>query len=140
MAEFGKLNFSVALNPTSAFPLDARCYFNSLALAKAAAATAERVGSKNTVYYYGQRLMVDLLDGTTPKWYIIQSDGSLLEEGSTLIGGATFTTDSTLTLDTDNNVLKVNTTEKIEPGNALPVTSNAVYNQVGVIGDLLETI
>lgn len=139
MADYGKLNFSVALNPTSAFPLDARCYFNSLALAKAAAATAERVGSKDTVYYYGQRLMVDLLDGSTPKWYIIQSNGTLIEEGLTLIGGASFTTDKTLTLG-DDDVLKVNTTEKIEPGNMLPVTANAVYNQIGVVDDLLETI
>lgn len=137
--EFGKLNFSVAFNPTSAFPLDARCYFNSLALAKAAAATAERVGSKNTVYYYGQRLMVDLLDGSTPKWYIIQSDRTLIEEGKTLIGGASFDTDQTLTLGADN-VLKVNVTEKIEPGNMLPVTANAVYNQIGVVDDLLENI
>ena len=139
MADFGKLNFAVALNPTSAFPLDARCYFNSLALAKAAAATAERVGSTNTVYYYGMRLMVDLLDGSTPKWYIIQADGTLLDEGQTLIGGGTsFTTDETLTM--KDSVLKVNTTEKIEPGNMLPVTANAVYNQIGVVDDLLETI
>lgn len=139
MADYGKLNFSVALNPTSAFPLDARCYFNSLALAKAAAATAERVGSKNTVYYYGQRLMVDPLDGTTPKWYIIQADKTLVEDDKTLIGGATFDTDKTLTLG-DDNVLKVNVTEKIEPGNMLPVTANAVYNQIGVVDDLLESI
>lgn len=83
MADFGKLNFSVAFNPTSAFPLDARCYFNSLALAKAAAATAENAGSTNTVYYIGQKLLVD--DGTTAKWYIIQPNKTLLEEG---VGGS----------------------------------------------------
>ena len=33
MAEFGKLNFSVSFNPTSAFPLDARCYFETLTAA-----------------------------------------------------------------------------------------------------------
>ena len=27
--DFGKLNFSVSFNPTSAFPLDARSYFES---------------------------------------------------------------------------------------------------------------
>ena len=31
MADFGKLNFSVAFNPTTAFPLDARYYFATLA-------------------------------------------------------------------------------------------------------------
>lgn len=142
MAEFGKLNFSVALNPTSAFPLDARCYFNSLALAKAAAATAESVGSTDTVYYYGMKLMVDLLDGTTPKWYIIQADGTLKEDStSTIINGEgfTFSTDSTLTLD-ENNVLRVNTTNKIEANNMMPVTSHAVHEQIGNIDDLLEDI
>ena len=39
---FGKLNFSTSFNPTSAFPLDARCYFENLASAQAAAATAGR--------------------------------------------------------------------------------------------------
>lgn len=78
MAEFGKLNFSTSFNPTSAFPLDARCYFNSLALAKAAAATAEEVGSSNTVYYYGMRLFVD--DGVFAKWYTIQRDRTLKED------------------------------------------------------------
>lgn len=142
MAEFGKLNFSVALNPTSAFPLDARCYFNSLALAKVAAATAESVGSTNTVYYYGMKLMVDLLDGTTPKWYIIQADKTLKEDTSNTVvngEGFTFSTDSTLTLD-ENNVLRVNTTDEIAAGNMMPVSSHAVYQKIGVIDDLLEDI
>ena len=75
MADFGKLNFSVSFNPTSAFPLDARCYFNSLASAEAAAATAEEAGGTNTVYYYGMRLFVD--DGETTTWYTIQRDNTL---------------------------------------------------------------
>lgn len=79
MADFGKLNFSTSFNPTSAFPLDARCYFTDLEAAKAAAATAEEVGSSNTVYYYGMRLFVD--DGTSITWYTIQRDGTLLETG-----------------------------------------------------------
>ena len=37
---FGKLNFSTSFNPTSAFPIDARQYFESLTSAQAAAATA----------------------------------------------------------------------------------------------------
>lgn len=134
MAEFGKLNFSVAFKPTSAFPLDARCYFNSLALAKAAAATAEEVGSKNTEYYYGMKLMVDLLDGSTPKWYVIQRDGTLLPEGVE----TTFETDNTLTM--SDGVLKVNTTDKVEADNTLPITSAGVYKEVGNIGVLLGTI
>lgn len=80
MSEFGKLNFSTAFNPTSAFPLDARCYFTSLEAANAAAATAEEVGSTNTVYYFGMKVMVD--DGTTATWYTIQRPGVLVAEGT----------------------------------------------------------
>jgi hypothetical protein len=52
--DFGKLNFSISLNPTSAFPLDARSYFESLTAATAAAASAKPAGSAESVYYYGQ--------------------------------------------------------------------------------------
>lgn len=138
MAEFGKLNFSTSFNPTSAFPLDARCYFNSLALAKAAAATAEEAGSSNTVYFYGQKLMVD--DGTSVKWYTIQRDRTLLEDGTggSSSGGTSFTTDNTLIL--KDGVLKVNTTNDVAADNTLPITSAGVYTQVGNINVLLETI
>ena len=56
---FGKLNFSTSFNPTSAFPIDARTYFESLVSAQEAAATAEEAGSANTTYYYGQILVVN---------------------------------------------------------------------------------
>lgn len=78
MADFGKLNFAVAFNPTSAFPLDARCYFESLEAAQAAAATAEPAGSTNTVYYYGQKILVYENDKVT--WYTIQPGGYLLAD------------------------------------------------------------
>jgi hypothetical protein len=78
VSNFGKLDFSTSFKPTSAFPLDARCYFTSLASAKGAAARAEEVGSSNTSYYYGMRLFVD--DGTSTKWYTIQRDGTLLPD------------------------------------------------------------
>jgi hypothetical protein len=51
--DFGKLNFSISFNPTAAFPIDARCYFESLAAAEAAAASAQYAGSTDTVYYFG---------------------------------------------------------------------------------------
>lgn len=143
MADFGKLNFSTSFNPTSAFPLDARCYFNSLPLAKAAAATAEEAGSSNTVYYYGMKLLVD--DGTTAKWYTIQRDRTLLEDGIGGSGnsgesssGTSFTTDATLSL--KDGVLKVNTTSDMAADNTLPITSAGVYAQVGNINILLEKI
>lgn len=80
MSEFGKLDFSVAFNPTSAFPQDARTYFTSLEAAQAAAATAEEVGSTNTRYHFGLKVMVD--DGETVTWYTIQRPGVLVPEGT----------------------------------------------------------
>lgn len=135
MADFGKLNFSTSFKPTSAFPLDARCYFESLELAKTAAATAEEAGSKNTIYHYGMKLLVD--DGTTTKWYTIQRNRTLLEEGSG--GGISFETDATLTLGEDG-ILRVNTTNAVEEDNTLPITSAAVHATVGNISALLDTI
>ncbi len=79
MADYGKLNYSVSLKPTSAFPLDARCYFESLAEAQAAASKAEEVGSTNTIYYYGQKLVV-VADGIAT-WYTIQPDKTLKADG-----------------------------------------------------------
>lgn len=138
MADFGKLNFSTSFNPTSAFPLDARCFFNSLALAKAAAATAEEVGSTNTVYHYGMKLLVD--DGTTAKWYTIQRDRTLLEDGTgSSNSGASLNIDNA-TLVTKNGVLQVNTTNEMAADNTLPITSAGVYTQVGNIAVLLDTI
>ena len=72
---FGKLNFSVSFNPTSAFPLDARSYFESYADAVAAAAKAVPAGSTDAVYYYGQTLVV--VENRKASFYIIQPDNTL---------------------------------------------------------------
>ena len=72
---FGKGNRSVAFNPTSAFPLDARSYFESYEAAVAAAAQAKEVGSAESVYYYGQTLVV--VEDSVATLYMIQPDNSL---------------------------------------------------------------
>lgn len=72
---FGKLNFSVSFNPTAAFPIDARSYFESYADAIAAAATAVPAGSSESVYYYGQTLVV--VENNKASFYIIQPDKTL---------------------------------------------------------------
>lgn len=84
MAEFGKLNFSVSFNPTSAFPLDARSYFESLTQATAAAASADVAGSSTTTYYYGQTVVV--VENSVATLYIIQPDKTLKEVGSVPVG------------------------------------------------------
>ena len=53
-------------------------------------------------------------------------------------GGVAFEVDDTLTL--DNGILSVNTADDVEKDNTLPVTSAAVYAEVGNINALLETI
>lgn len=72
---FGKLNFSVSFNPTSAFPIDARSYFESYADAVAAAAKAMPAGSSESIYYYGQTLVV--VENNKASFYIIQPDKTL---------------------------------------------------------------
>ena len=55
---FGKLNFAVGFNRTSAFPLDANSYFENYNDAVTAAAGAAEVGSADSAYYIGQLLIV----------------------------------------------------------------------------------
>lgn len=79
MAEFGKLNFSTSFNPTSAFPLDARYYFESLASAQAAAATADVAGSSTTTYFYGETFVV--VENSVATLYVVQPDKTLSKVG-----------------------------------------------------------
>lgn len=78
--DFGKLDFDVSLNLTAALPLDARCYFETYDAAKAAAESAEEVGSTNTIYYYGQVLVV--VEKDIASLYIIQPNNELKPLGS----------------------------------------------------------
>ena len=56
--DFGKLNFAVGFNRTSAFPLDANSYFESYDEAVTAAAGAAEVGSADSAYYIGQIIII----------------------------------------------------------------------------------
>lgn len=78
-SNFGKGNLSIAYNPTSAFPMDARTYFEDIpdgkkayAQAYEAAVNAEDVGSTNTKYFYGMKLL--LKEGENYNWYTITKD------------------------------------------------------------------
>ena len=83
--DFGKLNFSTSFNPTSAFPIDARSYFESLEKAQEAAATAEAAGSSNTTYYFGQILTVN--EGGAVAAYQITNAKALQKLASTTSSG-----------------------------------------------------
>ena len=84
MAEFGKLNFAVAFNPQTAFPLDARYYFNSLSAAQTAAEGAVEVGSASGTYFFGQTVVV--VESSVATLYVIQPDKTLKPVGSTVLG------------------------------------------------------
>lgn len=81
-----KLNFSVPFAMTAALPLDYNSYFSSLADARAAASTAEAPGSTNTIYYYGQIIVV--ITSSSADLYMIQPDKTLKPfDGSSGGGG-----------------------------------------------------
>lgn len=84
MAEFGKLNFAVAFNPQTAFPLDARYYFDSYDAAETAAQGAVEVGSAAGTYFFGESVVV--VEGGTATLYIIQPNKTLQPVGSTVLG------------------------------------------------------
>lgn len=84
MAEFGKLNFAVAFAPQTAFPLDARYYFDSLEAAEAAALSAVEVGSSTGTYFYGENVVV-VADGSATL-YLIQPNNTLKEVGAVPVG------------------------------------------------------
>lgn len=77
--DFGKLDFAVAFNRQTAFPLDAKSYFESLESAQAAAQSADSAGSKTTTYYFGQQIAV--VESGVATLYIIQPDKTLKEVG-----------------------------------------------------------
>lgn len=84
MANYGKLNFAVAFNPQTAFPLDARYYFNTLAAATAAAENAVEVGSSEGTYFFGEAVCV--VENGSADLYIIQPDKTLRTVGSVVLG------------------------------------------------------
>ena len=79
---FGTLDFAVAFNRQTAFPLDAKSYFESLEAAKAAAASAQEAGSSETTYYYGQTIAV--VADSKATLYVIQPDKTLKEVGGNI--------------------------------------------------------
>ena len=83
-ADFPKISFEISLEPTTAFPQDARIYCSSYEEALEKAIRAGPVGSKTAKYYYGQILeVVETISGegeelkTHSSLYQIQQGGSL---------------------------------------------------------------
>lgn len=135
LKEVPKLNFSVSLAMTGAFPVEANAFFDTYEEAERAARNAEAAGSTNTIFYYTQ--VIHVTKGEKAGLYEITTDNTLKRlDGD---DGVAFTTDETLSL-SENNVLSVNTAKEPEANNTLPITSAAVATTVGNINEILKTI
>lgn len=77
---FGKVALPVSFNPQTAFPLDSRAYFESYALALAAAQTAQEAGSDASTYYFGQ--IFSVYENNTVSIYKVTKDA---EGNATLV-------------------------------------------------------
>jgi glycerophosphoryl diester phosphodiesterase len=132
MSDFGKLNFNISLNPTSAFPLDARCYFESLEAAEAAAATAEEAGGTNSIYYYGQKLVV--VDDSSATWYTIQPDKTLKVDGT---GVADAELSDTSTNPIQNKAVSIKFADIDE---LLEMITEKIAGEVDIQADLIDQI
>lgn len=97
--DFAKGNRSIAFNPTSAFPLDARSYFESydIAVDTIAAKTGE-AGDTTKVYYYGQTIAV--VENGTASLYIIQPNKTL----SPVAGSKIIVDKNAFVFDADGNL------------------------------------
>lgn len=67
---YGKLDFAVAFNRQTAYPLDGNAYFESKATADAAIENAKAAGSSSSQYYYGQ--LITVYENGAAKIYQIQ--------------------------------------------------------------------
>lgn len=139
---FGKGNRSIAFNPTSAFPLDARSYFESYSDAVAAAASAEAAGSTNTQYYYGQTLVV--VEDNKAVFYIIQPDNTLSTltsgSGSSGDGGSTTLTVDANQFDFDDSGALILRGSKAASANSLvSIDENGVLQWIDPIDTYTKT-
>lgn len=75
MADFPKISFEVSLEPTKAFPQDARIYCESYEEALRKAQAAGEVGSNTAKYYYGQ--VLEVIEDGRSSLYQIQPDHTL---------------------------------------------------------------
>lgn len=125
--DFGKLNFAVGFNRTSAFPLDANSYFEDYNEAVAAAASAAEVGSSDSAFYVGQLIIVkDTTKGVG--LYQIGADKTLVKFGQASSADELTTALATLKGRFDNLVRDLPVTEGengsftlLEPSESVPL-------------------
>lgn len=128
--DFGKLNFAVGFNRTSAFPLDANSYFESYTDAVAAAAGAAVVGSSDSAYYIGQLIIVN--ESGKFGLYQIGADKTLVK-----FGQASSADDLKSQLDAlKATVEELNTSKADWLGGTAPVDKNGEIVTIGAAGSI----
>lgn len=128
--DFGKLNFAVGFNRTSAFPLDANSYFESYTDAVAAAASAAVVGSSDSAYYIGQLIIVN--ESGKFGLYQIGADNTLVK-----FGQASSADDLKSQLDAlKATVEELNTSKADWLGGTAPVDKNGEIVTIGAAGSI----
>lgn len=128
--DFGKLNFAVGFNRTSAFPLDANSYFESYTDAVAAAAGAAVVGSSDSAYYIGQLIIVN--ESGKFGLYQIGADNTLVK-----FGQASSADDLKSQLDAlKATVEELNTSKADWLGGTAPVDKNGEIVTIGAVGSI----
>ena len=132
---FGKGNRSIAFNPTSAFPLDARSYFESYDAALAAAQSAAMAGDTNTNYYFGQTVVV--VENEVATLYVIQPNKTLVpfsvDDGSTIaVDASQFEFD-------ENGKLMLKGAADAAPGSLVSVDENSALVWIAPIDTYTKT-
>lgn len=135
----------MTFNPTTSLPIDSRTLFYSLTDAKKAAASAERAGSENTIYYYGMQLVVVDEETGISRQYIIQENKTLKAVPfSDETGGGSYTIGEGLLLDPETNTLSADKAQDIVEGDNRLATSDAVCRYVketvGNVNDVLSKV
>lgn len=132
----------MTFSPKTAMPLDERVLFYSLSEAKKAAASAERAGSKDTVYYYGMNLVVVDEETGTARQYIIQANKTLkavpfVDEA----GSKAYVIGEGLSLNSETNTLSVDKAQAIVEGDNRLATADAVFKHVkGTVGNVNDVL
>jgi hypothetical protein len=132
---FGKGNRSIAFNPTSAFPLDARSYFESYEAALAAAQSAAMAGDTNTNYYFGQTVVV--VENEVATLYVIQPNKTLVpfsvDDGSTIaVDASQFEFD-------ENGKLMLKGAADAAPGSLVSVDENGALVWIAPVDTYTKT-
>lgn len=125
----------VVFNRTNGIPIDKFSVFKTKE-------AADRYAASSPVSYPGQYIAVVPESGEVVG-YIIRKDGTLKELGSQSItpgGGSVQIDDNTIKEDTNSGKIYVNVSHKVAENDNLPITSAAVYKEIGNVGAILESI